>query len=89
MSDEQAPLSAQIVCTRFCDLQTKVSEFLGYDEAADCFCGEGGYWKLHKQGEYGGTYAEGYRNAGRSLLFIEKAVCDALAKAQDPTEETE
>ena len=69
-------MEAQEVIERFCQLQALVQECLGdYEHAADCFCGKSGYWD---QEGYGGTYAEGYRNEGTALEFIEAAVKEKL-----------
>ena len=73
--------SVGVIVQRLCELQAEVSKHIGYEHAADCFCGGGGYWKLHKKGDYGPTHVEGYRNEGLSLEFIENATRAALAKA--------
>lgn len=63
------------VIKRFCELQAKVQEHLGYDNAADCFCQRSGFWGADG---YGGTFEEGYRNDGAALSFIEKAVQEKI-----------
>jgi len=68
-------LDVQDVLRRLCALQREVCDAIGYDEPADCFCRQGGFWKMK---DYGDTYAKGYRNAGRALAFIEAAVRAAL-----------
>lgn len=57
---------------RLCQLQSEVSELLGYDEPADCFCRDPDH------GGLGHEVGENYRNYGRSLRFIEAAVREAL-----------
>lgn len=60
------------VLERLCKLQGEVAAHVGYDHAADCFCGQGGFWESP-------SYRESdYRNDGVALEFIEKAVRDAL-----------
>ena len=60
---------------RLCKLQARVQEHLGYDHAADCFCGKGGFWN---SSDYDGSFENGYRNDGVAIEFIEKAVLAAL-----------
>lgn len=72
---DQAPLEPKDIIRRLCKLQAEVSEYVGYQHAADCFCGEGGFWDSDN---YDGTYAGGYRNDGKSLEFIEQAVREKL-----------
>jgi hypothetical protein len=60
-----------------CALQAEVWErACKSSTAADCFCGEEGFWKCEG---YGGTFETGYRNDGAALEFIERAVREKLA----------
>lgn len=65
---------AQQMIRRLCELQAEVSNVLGYDHAADCFCGEDGFWPLRHPSDY--------RNEGLSVEFIEKATREALARVR-------
>ena len=65
---------AQAMIRRLCELQAEVSSVLGYDHAADCFCGEDGFWPLRHPSDY--------RNEGLSVEFIEKATREALARVR-------
>jgi hypothetical protein len=56
-----------------CKLQTFVSEWVfGHRHAADCFCGEGGFWPLRE--------ADSYKNDLKSVEFIEHAVRQAVER---------
>jgi len=70
-------MEAQEAIRRMCELQTEVWEKINNGEAADCFCGEKGFWGAEG---YGGTFAEGYRNDGSAIRFIEDAVREKLSK---------
>ena len=60
------PRAFQVI-QRFCRLQDRVAtEIVGYQYAADCFCGQGGFWPLED--------AEDYRNDEKALEWIEEAV---------------
>jgi hypothetical protein len=63
------------VIQRLCALQYIVhKDVIGFDHAADCFCGKGGMWESE-------SYTESeYRNDGAVLEWIEKVVTDAIAK---------
>lgn len=75
---DRKPLSAADVIERLCKLQAEVYERTSDGcNAADCFCGKGGFWGTKS---YGGTFEEGYRNDGKALEFIERAVREALGK---------
>ena len=72
-------LSAKEVAARMCRLQEEVCSAIGYDHPADCFCGQGGFWKVPS---YDGTIENGYRNDGHVLEFIEAAVRDKIKSLQ-------
>ena len=62
-------MTRQEVLSRLCRLQEEVYIATGgYDYAADCFCKEGGFWRSKHY-----TPSD-YRNDGRVLRYIEKAV---------------
>lgn len=64
------------VIERLCKLQAEVASHVGYENAADCFCGHRGFWNSP-------SYKEAdYRNDGVALEFIEKAVRTALGKGE-------
>lgn len=69
-------MEAKEVIERLCALQEKVSRRIGFNYAADCFCGMGGFWS--NSPDYDGTMKNGYRNDGKSLEFIENAVSEKL-----------
>lgn len=71
------PLDAGEVVRRLCLLSAEVYETMSGESSADCFCGDGGFWSSAPE-SYGPTYKNGYRNDGKVLEFIEKAVRDAL-----------
>lgn len=63
--------AAHALVRRLCALQAHVvTEVLGYDDPADCFCGDEGLW----------PYADpdDYRNAGKAVEFIETATLEAI-----------
>jgi hypothetical protein len=68
-------VDAKAVIKRLCELQRDVSDVLGYHNAADCFCGQGGLYASH-------TSSDAYRNDGVSLEFIENATRAALRSRQ-------
>lgn len=71
-------MDAQDVIRAFCLLQEKVArEVHGYNYAADCFCGESGFWQTE---HYDGTFEKGYRNDGKSLEFIKQAVDEKIER---------
>lgn len=73
-------MDAQEVIERLCKLQAEVWEAVcNPAESADCFCGKGGFW--HCEG-YDGTFDGGYRNSGKALEFIERAVREKIAARQ-------
>jgi hypothetical protein len=72
---QEVIMEAKEVIERFCKLQSEVQDVLGWDNAADCFCGKGGLWGMDS---YGGAFESGYRNDGEALEFIEDAVREKL-----------
>lgn len=68
-------LDADEVVRRLCILQRDVSDLIGWDHAADCFCIE----SPNK------TYEDGYRNEGKALEFIEQAVREKIKQELDAT----
>lgn len=74
-------MDAQDAIERMCNLQTEVQEHLGeWGYSADCFCGKSGFWSGEK---YDGTFANGYRNDGKALEFIEQAVRERIANDKE------
>lgn len=69
-------LDRDAVVERLCALQGEVFDAIGDEHPTDCFCGKQGFWGASN---YGPTVAEGYRNDGVALEFIEEAVRKALA----------
>jgi len=66
-------LTRSEVIARLCRLQEEVSRHLGdYENAADCFCTEGGFWDSDSYSDIE------YRNDGVSLQFIEDAVLEKI-----------
>lgn len=63
------------VIERFCALQAEVAEHIGYDKAADCFCGKYGFWNVE-----GYNPEKDYRNDGAALEYIEKAIREKILK---------
>jgi hypothetical protein len=64
--------AAHAIIRRLCALQAHVvTEVLGHDNPADCFCGDEGFWPLDDPGDY--------RNAGLAIEFIETATLAAIA----------
>lgn len=61
-------MEAKDIITRLCQLQAEVHAKIGYDSSADCFCGGGGFWGTP---DYDGSFANGYRNDGDAINFIE------------------
>lgn len=76
-------LDAKDVLARLCKLQEEVWRAMrtGDWDSADCFCGEGGYWGVK---DYGGTHAQGYRNSGDALEYIERVVRESLKPLASP-----
>ena len=67
---------AHAVIRRLCALQAYVvTEVLGHDDPADCFCGDEGFWPLEDPDDY--------RNACKAIAFIEDATLLAVAKARE------
>jgi|GEM_PF-5829948 len=77
-------MNANDAIRRLCALQAKVSEHVGYSYSADCFCGEGGFWKSDG---YNGTFEGGYRNDGKSIEFIEQAVAEKIERMKSAQNE--
>jgi hypothetical protein len=50
-----------------------MQEVIGYQHAADCFCGEGGFWPLRD--------ASDYKNEELAIDFIVEAVNAAIIQA--------
>jgi hypothetical protein len=64
---------AQALIRRLCALQAHVvTEVIGHDDPADCFCGDEGFWPLENTADY--------RNAGKAADFIEEATLRAIAE---------
>lgn len=78
------PLDAKAVAERLCRLQAEVYQHLPGIEAADCFCGKGGFWNVD---DYDGTWDHGYRNDGHALKFIEDAVREKIGQSAGMTAE--
>ena len=70
-------MEAKEVIARLCELQARVGDHVGWEYAADCFCGKYGLWGI---GGYDGTKANGYRNDGKALEFIEQAVKEKIER---------
>lgn len=70
--------AAQVIIRRLCALQAHVvTEVLGHDDPADCFCGDEGFWPLHQPDDF--------RNAGKAVDFIEEATLAAIASRRSTT----
>ena len=67
------------VIERLCKLHSEAAEHVGYEYAADCFCGEGGFWSVK-----GYNPKRDYRNDGKALEFMEAAVREKLARGHSP-----
>lgn len=68
-------MTREEVIERLCKLQAVTARHVGYVHAADCFCGNGGFWGTEGYDE------RSYRNDGVALDFIEAAVREKI-KAQ-------
>lgn len=66
------------VIERLCILQAEVQQVIGFEHAADCFCGNSGFWA-----SYGYNSATDYRNDGAALAFIEETVRARLQQMKD------
>lgn len=63
--------AAHALIRRLCALQALVvTDVLGHDDPADCFCGDEGFWPLEN--------AEQFRNAGKAIDFIQEATLAAV-----------
>lgn len=60
---------------RLCTIMGDAQEHLGWDHAADCFCGHGGSWEIE-----GYNPRRDYRNDGKSVEFIEAAVREKIER---------
>lgn len=68
------PAAAEAI-ERFCKLQMQVNTFVfDHEHAADCFCGQGGFWRD------GAVDPDGYRNELRAVEWIENVVRERLAE---------
>jgi hypothetical protein len=63
------------VIERLCNLHSEAAGHIGYEFAADCFCGNGGFWHVE-----GYNPERDYRNDGRALQFIEAAVREKIER---------
>ena len=63
------------VIQRFCKLMGEAQDHLGWDHAADCFCGHGGFWFVDGYNPH-----TDYRNDGESVEFIEAAVREKIER---------
>lgn len=66
------------VMQRFCILMGEAQEHLGWDHAADCFCGHGGFWRVNGYNPH-----RDYRNDGKSVEFIEAAVREKIEREKN------
>ena len=79
--------NCKAIISRLCKLQSEVASYQGSGEhAADCFCGEGGFWDLDNYSDK--TEFSGWKNDGKALEFIEETVRKALKEATCDTQET-
>jgi hypothetical protein len=63
------------IIERLCALQEEVvHDVLGYAEPNDCFCGEGGFWPLHR--------TEDFRTSFQAIDFIEAATRKAIKESR-------
>jgi hypothetical protein len=62
---------------RLCRLQRTVAEHQGHDHAADCICGEGGYWQ---ESDTWPIPSASWCNEGRAIRFIEQAVAEKIER---------
>ncbi|HVT36320.1 MAG TPA: hypothetical protein VHE37_12075 [Nevskiaceae bacterium] len=79
--------SADYARQRLCQLQEFAHQQVGMQHSCDCCCGHGGFWR-DKNSRYGGTFAEGYRNDGAAIQWLEIAA-RACAGMPDPAAEIE
>ena len=79
-------MDAKEVIERFCVLQGTAAAHVGFEHAADCFCKQSGFWGGD---DYGGLFAEGYRNDGEALEFIEQAVLEKIEREKVPNRRVE
>lgn len=72
LSNPRKVKEAQAIIRRLCKLQAEVSASIDSHatHAADCFCGDSGFWPLRRE--------EDFRNELHSVEFIERVVRRAL-----------
>jgi hypothetical protein len=63
------------VIERLCNLHSEAAGYVGLEYAADCFCGNSGFWHVH-----GYNPERDYRNEGKALEFIEAAVREKIER---------
>lgn len=63
------------VIERLCALHSEAAQHVGLQYAADCFCGEGGFWSVEDYDP-----ERDYRNDGKALKFIEQAVREKIER---------
>lgn len=68
-------LDKKEVIAEFCRLQDLASAFLGWQYAADCFCG---------RNATGDTFEDGYRNEAVALDFIQQAILEKISREKNP-----
>lgn len=73
-------MTRQEVIVRLCQLQTEAAEHVGWEHAADCFCGQRNGFGISSDDP---KFADDYRNDGAALEFIERAVRAAIAHARE------
>ena len=70
---------------RLCRLQESINDaHLGHDRPADCFCGEGGYWRENDTWPLPPTGGR-WENDGKTIEFIEAAVAEKIAREKEGT----
>ena len=60
---------------RLCIIMGEAQDHIGWDYAADCFCGHDGFWFVDGYNPH-----TGYRNDGKSVEFIEAAVREKIER---------
>ena len=71
----QWPQSPLELIERLCQLQREYAEVVGYSVPRDCFCGNGGFWRI---GDNWPESRPGWQNDGSAVDFIERVVRNAL-----------
>jgi hypothetical protein len=75
-------MNARDVIEKFCEINQRVSAYLGNQENAKCFCGSAWQGGLLEGVEREGLEENGYKHDGKTIEFVHQAVTEKMMRGR-------